>query len=162
MEQQLPSRKPQIPVTFGQTTPFSSSHSLSLSLSQCHKHLFFSPVITFFVLFTEEVHRPVALPHPQIGRFAPPVPQLSLDLSNCLVGRPLPRRVMDPVHHRLAVSSDFHLDPFARSWNVKNRRIQFPCFLLGTPVAFFTKCVEGRLAIFRGPMLTSSFLGGRF
>ena len=111
--QQLPSQKPQIPVTSGQTPDATST--------------LISPSITFFVVFTEDVHRPVALPHPQIGRFAPPVPQLSLDLSNCLVGRPLPRRAMDPVHHRLAVSSDFHLDPFAPSWYVKNRGIQFPC-----------------------------------
>ena len=129
----------------------SQSHLARLPFSLNATSTLFSPGITFFVVFTEDVHRPVALPHPQIGRFAPPVPQLSLNLSKCLVGRPLPRRALDSVHHRLAASSDVHLDPFEPSWNVKNRKMQFHClFFVGYSLWPFSATSKAALPFSEG------------
>ena len=64
VERQLPSQKPKIPVTSGQTT---LPHPPILS--SCHSgSFFFSPRMGFLVVFTKNVHRPVALPSSQSGQ----------------------------------------------------------------------------------------------
>ena len=56
------------------------------------------------------MNRPVASPVLQIGRPAPPFPQLLLDVPNCTLCRPLPCLAIDPVNHRLAEAPGFQLE----------------------------------------------------
>ena len=90
------------------------------------------PDISFLVVFSKNVHRPVVLHSPQIGRLPPPLSQLSFNISNCLPRRPLPCLATDPVHHRRAVT------PRISTWIVSPSRgtprttgSKFICFFAG-------------------------------
>ena len=61
--------------------------------------------------------------------------------------RPLTHLAIDPLHQRLAITSDFHLDFFALSWYFKNHTLGF---LQGTPVTFFRDVLLVSLSFWRG------------
>ena len=118
---QLLSKNPQIPVA----SDHSKSTLSSDSSSKPSAH------------FSASASLPIVLSSFQTDGPTPPCSHWSLEIPNCTHHRSLPRLAIDPVHHRLPVASDFHLDLLAFCWSSENHRIQVPRFpVQSMPVVF--------------------------